>query len=82
MIYHRIALNVPLSDGLLTYSHPETLPPGTRVAVPFRGRVMVGIVWEAGVAPDFDPAKILPVQTAFTAEMPLPEDWRGLIAFA
>ena len=48
MIYHRIAVNMPLSDGLLTYSHSEPLPPGTRVLVPFRNKTVVGIVWENG----------------------------------
>ena len=79
MIYHRIALNTPLSDGLLTYAHPAPLPLGTRVAVPFRNRTVAGIVWETDIAPDIAPAKILPVQTAFADEMPLPEHWRGLI---
>ena len=82
MIYHRIALNTPLSDGLLTYAHPAPLPLGTRVAVSLRNRTVAGIVWETDIAPDIAPAKILPVQTAFADEMPLPEHWRGLIAFA
>ncbi|MGF6147780.1 Primosomal protein N' [Kingella potus] len=82
MIYHRIALNTPLSDGLLTYSHPAALPLGTRVAVSFNRRVLSGIVWETDIAPDIDPAKILPVQTAFAGEPPLPADWRALVSFA
>ncbi|OHQ23420.1 primosomal protein N' [Neisseria sp. HMSC066H01] len=81
MIYHRIAVNVPLSDGLLTYSHSEPLPPGTRVLVPFRNKTVVGIVWEADIAPDMDTARILSVQTAFVEEKPLPQSWRDLLAF-
>ena len=81
MIYHRIAVNVPLSDGLLTYSHSEPLPPGTRVLVPFRNKTVVGIVWEADIAPDMDTARILSVQTAFMEEKPLPQSWRDLLAF-
>ena len=54
MIYHRIAVNVPLSDGLLTYSHSEPLPLGARVLVPFRNKTVVGIVWETNIAPDMD----------------------------
>ncbi|MBW3893512.1 primosomal protein N' [Neisseria meningitidis] len=81
MIYHRIAVNVPLSDGLLTYSHSEPLPQGTRVLVPFRNKTVVGIVWEADIAPDMDMARILSVQTAFVEEKPLPESWRDLLAF-
>ena len=81
MIYHRIAVNVPLSDGLLTYSHSEPLPLGTRVLVPFRNKTVVGIVWETDIAPDMDAARILSVQTAFSDEPPLPESWRDLLSF-
>lgn len=81
MIYHRIAVNVPLSDGLLTYSYSEPLPQGTRVLVPFRNKTVVGIVWETDIAPDMDAARILGVQTTFSDEPPLPESWRDLLAF-
>ena len=81
MFYHRIAVNVPLSDGLLTYSHSEPLPPGTRVLVPFRNKTIVGIVWETDIAPDMDAARILSVQMAFVEEKPLPQSWRDLLAF-
>ena len=81
MFYHRIAVNVPLSDGLLTYSHSELLPPGTRVLVPFRNKTVVGIVWETDIAPDMDTARILGVQTTFLDEPPLPESWRDLLSF-
>ena len=81
MFYHRIAVNVPLSDGLLTYSHSEPLPPGTRVLVPFRNKTVVGIVWETDIAPDMDTERILSIQTAFVEEKPLPQSWRDLLAF-
>ena len=81
MFYHRIAVNVPLSDGLLTYSYSEPLPPGTRVLVPFRNKTVVGIVWETDIAPDMDTARILSVQMAFVEEKPLPQSWRDLLAF-
>ena len=81
MVYHRIAVNVPLSDGLLTYSHSEPLPPGTRVLVLFRNKTVVGIVWETDIAPDMDTARILGVQTTFLDEPPLPESWRDLLSF-
>ena len=81
MNYHRIAVNVPLSDGLLTYSHSEPLPQGTRVLVPFRNKTVVGIVWETDIAPDMDAARILSVQTTFSDEPPLPESWRDLLSF-
>ena len=81
MIYHRIAVNVPLSDGLLTYSHSEPLPQGARVLVPFRNKTVVGIVWETDIAPDMDAARILCIQTTFSDEPPLPENWRDLLSF-
>lgn len=81
MIYHRIAVNVPLSDGLLTYSYSEPLPQGARVLVPFRNKTVVGIVWEMDIAPDMDAARILGVQTTFSDEPPLPESWRDLLSF-
>ena len=81
MFYHRIAVNVSLSDGLLTYSHSEPLPPGTRVLVPFRNKTVVGIVWETDISPDMDTARILSAQTAFVEEKPLPQSWRDLLAF-
>ena len=81
MFYHRIAVNVPLSDGLLTYSHSEPLPLGTRVLVPFRNKTVVGIVWETDIAPDMDAARILNIQTTFSDEPPLPESWRDLLSF-
>ena len=81
MFYHRIAVNVPLSDGFLTYSHSEPLPPGTRVLVPFRNKTVVGIVWETDIAPDMDTERILSVQMAFVEEKPLPQSWRDLLAF-
>ena len=79
MIYHHIALNVPL--GLLTYSYPQAIPAGTRVVVPFRGREAVGVVWGTDVKPEIAPAKILPVKQVFGQEPPLPEDWRALLDF-
>ena len=79
MIYHHIALNVPL--GLLTYSYPQAIPAGTRVVAPFRGREAVGVVWGTDVKPEIAPAKILPVKQVFGQEPPLPEDWRALLDF-
>ena len=81
MFYHRIAVNVPLSDGLLTYSHSEPLPLGARVLVPFRNKTVVGVVWETDIAPDMDAARILSIQTTFSDEPPLPESWRDLLSF-
>ena len=82
MIYHHIALNVPLAGGLLAYAHHEALSAGTRVAVRFVNKTVAGIVWQSGITPDIDPAKILPLQAVFAEEPPLPEAWRRLLAFA
>ena len=65
MIYHHIALNVPLAGGLLTYAHPEALSAGTRVAVRFVNKTVAGIVWQIGITPYIAPAKILPLQAFF-----------------
>ncbi|WP_274571916.1 primosomal protein N' [Neisseria leonii] len=81
MILHHIALNVPLSDGLLTYRHPSALPAGCRVAVRFRGRTVAGVVWAGGVESTLAADKILPVDAVFDQEPPLPEHWRALLAF-
>ncbi len=70
MIYHHIALNVPLAGGLLTYAHSEALSAGTRVAVRFVNKTVAGIVWQSGITPDIDPAKILPLQAVFAEEPP------------
>ena len=81
MFYHRIAVNVPLSDGLFAYSHSPPPPQGTPVLVPFRNKTVVGIVWETDIAPDMDAARILSIQTTFSDEPPLPESWRDLLSF-
>lgn len=81
MNYHHIALNVPISDGLLTYAHGAPLPAGTRVSVPFRNKPQIGIVWANSVTAEIEAAKIQSVQTVFGDEPPLPEDWRALLDF-
>ena len=80
MPYCQIALNVPL-DKLLTYRAASLPPPGTRVAVPFRGKTVAGIVWGACETPEINPAKILPLTHVFADEAPLPAAWRELIEF-
>lgn len=79
MPYCKIAVNAPLFQ-LFTYEHPAPLPPGTRVAVPFRNKTVAGIVWDGDPAPDTD-RRILPVSDVFDREPPLSEQWRGLIEF-
>ncbi|KDN14866.1 primosomal protein N' [Snodgrassella communis] len=80
MIYHQLALNVPLYS-LLTYAHPTALPAGTRVAVRFRKRLVAAIVWESNVQPKIDINKILPIETILSEDWQLPADWRALLSF-
>ncbi|PIT53724.1 primosomal protein N' [Snodgrassella alvi] len=80
MIYHQLALNVPLYS-LLTYAHRTALPAGTRVAVRFRKRLVAAIVWESNVQPEIDISKILPIETIFSDGWQLPADWRALLSF-
>ncbi len=80
LIYHQLALNVPLYP-LLTYAHHTALPAGTRVAVRFRKRLLAAIVWESNVQPEIDISKILPIETIFSDGWQLPADWRALLSF-
>ena len=81
MIYHHIALNTPLANGILTYHYPTALPMGSRVEVSLRGKNRVGIVWANDVQPDIACHKILPIQQVFNEELCLPNTWRELLAF-
>ena len=82
MIYHHIALNTPLANGLLTYHYASALPLGCRVVVALRGKPMVGVVWANQVQPDVASHKVLPIQHAFLDEPCLPSQWRALLSFA
>lgn len=45
-----ISVLLPVAlDTVFSYSHPEPLPVGTFVKVPFRGRSLIGVVWENDV---------------------------------
>lgn len=80
MPYCRIAVNAPLP--LLTYSCEQDLPIGTRVSVPFRGKTVIGVVWENSICPDIDLKRILPVQTVWADGVVLPQQWLDLVSFA
>ena len=80
MPYCQVALNVPL-DTLLTYRADRIPAPGVRVAVPFRGKTVAGIVWGACEEPEISPDKIRPLAQVFEHELPLPAAWRELIEF-
>ncbi|MDF7676933.1 primosomal protein N' [Neisseriaceae bacterium ESL0693] len=80
MIYHHIALNVPLYT-LFTYAHPKALAEGTRVAIRFRGKRVCGVVWQSHIQPDIDVAKIQPIETVFDDGGILSASWRQLLTF-
>lgn len=80
-IYHNIAVNRPL-EQLFTYAHDTLLPVGRRVVVPFNNTTQVGIVWQSNVTPEIEVDKILPIQTVFDDEPPLPQQWLDLIEFS
>lgn len=82
MYYHAVAVNVPLYT-LFTYQHATALAVGTRVVVPFRGKKVVGIVWQtpSEEAPTHL-RQIYAIERVFHEEPPLPEHWRQLIDFA
>lgn len=80
LIYHHLALNVPLFP-LLTYAHPTLLVAGTRVAVRFRNRLTTAVVWASNIQPDIEVEKILPIEKVFDDGWHLPQDWRELLTF-
>lgn len=79
MNYCKVAVATPLFT-LLTYTAPQPIALGSRVAVPLRGKTVVGIVWENSDSADTD-AALLPVNHIFDDGYTLPEHWRQLIAF-
>ncbi len=72
--------------GLLDYTHPDALPPGTLVRVPLGQREVAGLVWtppDAGQpAPDLARHGLRPVTQALAGLPPLGAEWRALVDFA
>jgi primosomal protein N' (replication factor Y) len=71
--------------GLLDYSSPQALPPGTLLRVPLGRRDVPGIVWDGAPGTDADaPADIVlrPVGEVLDALPPLDAGWRALVDFA
>ena len=68
--------------GLLDYSTPHPLPPGTLLSVPLGRRETPGIVW--ALAPTGAPPgmELRPVSAVLTSLPPLDGAWRALIDFA
>ncbi len=72
--------------GLLDYSHPDALPPGTLVRVPLGRREVAGLVWtqpdDAEPAPAELRPDLRPITQALGALPPLGAEWRALVDFA
>jgi primosomal protein N' (replication factor Y) len=68
--------------GLLDYSHPQPLPPGTLVRVPLGRREVAGLVWAPAAGGEPAPPELRPVIQALAALPPLGAEWRALVDFA
>jgi primosomal protein N' (replication factor Y) len=69
-------------SGLLDYTSPQPLAPGTLVRVPLGKRDVPGLVWEADPGAAAPPAALREVAVALSALPPLGADWRALVEFA
>jgi primosomal protein N' (replication factor Y) len=74
-----VLLPVPL-DHPLHYRADTSLPPGTLVRVPLRGRLLVGAVWESGPLPP-PGAPLRPIAEVLSEAPPLPCDLRRFISW-
>lgn len=79
MIYHQVAVDVPL-DKLFTYRYHSRLSKGQRVLVSFRRKTVVAIVWGSSELPEIDEDKILDIQQVFDEPL-LPEQFLDMLAF-
>ena len=68
--------------GLLDYTTPQPLPPGTLLKVPLGRRETPGIVWAQAPASAPPGVELRPVNAALTSLPPLHAAWRALIDFA
>lgn len=68
--------------GLLDYTAPQALPPGTLVRVPLGRRDVPGIVWDRAADAAVGDLQLRPVAEALQALPPLGEAWRRLVDFA
>ncbi len=70
-----ISVLIPVAlDTVFSYSHPEPLSLGTFVKVPFRGRSLIGVVWEndtlyTGKARPIERVYDLPVMPVVTRDL-------------
>lgn len=86
MITLAVAVHTPTHSTLadvLTYAHPQPLAPGTLVRVPLGRREVLGVVWDAGVAPALPEGIVArPIAGVLDAMAPLDKHWCSLVAFA
>ena len=68
--------------GLLDYTTPQPLPPGTLLKVPLGRRETPGIVWAQAPASAPPGVELRAVNAALTSLPPLHAAWRALIDFA
>ena len=68
--------------GLLDYSHPEALPPGTLVRVPLGRREVAGLVWTRPDGAEPAPVELRGITQALASLPPLGAEWRALVDFA
>ena len=68
--------------GLLDYTTPQPLPPGTLLNVPLGRRETPGIVWAQAPTSAPPGVELRPVSAALTSLPPLDAAWRALIDFA
>ncbi|MBI3115225.1 MAG: hypothetical protein HYZ09_01880 [Candidatus Kerfeldbacteria bacterium] len=64
MIAHVVpALALPRSMGIFDYTVPAgvTVAPGDRVRIPFRRRVVLGVVWDVRPSSSIDPRRLRPL---------------------
>ncbi|MGP1630511.1 MAG: DEAD/DEAH box helicase, partial [Giesbergeria sp.] len=82
----QVAVHTPAHSalaGLLSYTCPQRLPPGTLVRVPLGAREVLGVVWDAPEHPGGSaPMQLRSVAGVLEGLAPLDAHWRALVAFA
>lgn len=84
----QVAVHTPVHSGvggLLSYTYPEPLLPGTLVRVPLGTRNLLGVVWDTSHAPSEalpEHVQLRAIEDVLHALPVLDSPWRRLIAFA
>lgn len=81
-----VAVHTPVHSGvggLLSYTAPHSLPPGTLVRVPLGTRELLGVVWDKPEQTEtLAPEQLRTVRSVLEGLAPLSPSWRRLVAFA